>query len=1349
MPKAAPVWLQNMMRALASAIQLDLAHLDTTREREWTTKEQSIHGDCFVQYTYENNENAEYAVVTKGVDHLSHCVNRRYRFFTNVGGHTCNADPTMEHKFLKFLSKPEHAQDYASAMLQSYTPTEPLFSEATNRFYLLPTGGNGNYRIEKLFTFGNVIVQPFSEEGASYVAVANSTLTLKELKSISGDSITVADPETFTSLEYQFVEGDRTWQTPVDLKAREHLFRMGYYIDETQESLRQAFVYGLEAFVKELLTYKIQYHTADEIEKLHREGIQRLFPMFYTLDYESLKSLKDDFFKDKVGSQSITKRNIFTEMLSMAGTNPSAVLIKEMVKAKEFVSDVDAAKAITSVPFHIRQPNKDLVKLYEDLLDFSECCTDTFTKMAIPLAFSHLVRRTCELTTPHPYQKEVNANNKYAQEKRDCIDQLLNPYADRFFKKFESYQNEDHDELDHYMMVLYNLRWGKVYELLKPVAFGETKHKNNFAIRAQTIFAIASGAQEEGLVRETFMPIFLDSNENHEVRTAAFMVLVNGHVDSTMMSKITKAMIVERDSEVFNYVYTAFEKFAENWNEPCGTSLKEYATYFLKYWKQHMWMRPSYSFGISKTYGKVFTKEKYGYSGSVEVHTTGSHKSTTPLSIMFDIRAQHFGHHTMQVFGGYIRIQGLAKQLLEKVRQMTIFNPQQWKVDELKSILFNEMKIRERPDEPVNVDLILMFKDNVVFQRHYDELSVGPGGSLYQFFMDFVSLGQEYNINSQRGLMWGSILYEQPTELGVPLNFMAGYTTLASLQAKVTRGQDSGALLRTLDYKLQTHSQALHSLSVFNPANKNVFYISQDRAYNLRFRNKLTGVLNLAKSQMRLTWERPEFGEPMTFWMHSQTRLSTRSDKLGNQQTELATSCPTCLSDYVLTKGPAYKQERYFANTDNEEWGFHLEGKYFDCEAEEAKSYGQMFNVALEAFNPWTKQPHDLLTTVLMGVRQVQYFLLYYPKVESCGVGLAFSQSKYSPVDTVDITLTGQVKTIHTPNKVTNGKKFNLDGEIIFHGDVDRVHHLAIKYEFEPMMAKNELAVKLTRNPFRLSAQDYPAFSVCLDMNNRYPVDAQRSLLNLDFNTNQKVKADLSLSWGQHVACSNNPGRVQILGEHQTTEEGRKALKNKWYYKTCQEDKESVEWKNGATPYPPTKACYYTMRDLYTIYQYKWTANFDGLEPWMVTAYRKLETLVKTGLFAFWKIDLDNSLSKKNDFVYSTSDVDTYSPNIVVKQVFHPQEDTFDLLVQTNREKNVFKGVKLASWDWNTEPYVTYSSQNGLSLFTSLRNSHVSSFYTTLMRHNLISSCIANTRTVRYCARKKIFFFGLPTLFFD
>merc|ERR1719391_362235 len=116
--------------------------------------------------------------------------------------------------------------------------------------------------------------------------------------------------------------------------------------------------------------------------------------------------------------------------------------------------------------------------------------------------------------------------------------------------------------------------------------------------------------------------------------------------------------------------------------------------------------------------------------------------------MMIDIRSQHFGHHSMQIFGGYIRIQGLAKNLVEKLRHMTVFNPQQWKIDDLKNILFSQMNIRERSDVPVEIDLVFMLKDNVIFQRHYNEETFN---SMYEIYNHFVKLGSAYDINHQRG----------------------------------------------------------------------------------------------------------------------------------------------------------------------------------------------------------------------------------------------------------------------------------------------------------------------------------------------------------------------------------------------------------------------------------------------------------------------------------------------------------------------------------------------------------------------------------------------------------------------
>merc|ERR1711973_333998 len=194
---------------------------------------------------------------------------------------------------------------------------------------------------------------------------------------------------------------------------------------------------------------------------------------------------------------------------------------------------------------------------------------------------------------------------------------------------------------------------------------------------------------------------------------------------------------------------------------------------------------------------------------------------------------------------------------------------------------------------------------------------------------------------------------------------------------------------------------------------------------------------------------------------------------------------------------------------------------------------------------------------------------------------------------------------------------------------------------------------------------------------------------------------------------------------HQTTHEAKQALKSKWYYQACQKDITSSAWKNSAFPY--TDACIFTAVDLYTLRHFKWTANFQSLEPWMIAAYRKAETLLKTGLFPFWRIEFDNHLSSQTDFLYSTKDVDRYTPVVVVEQVSHPQEEVFDLTVQTNLEKNVFKGVDARLFNWESEPSAFFRDT-----FTPfMKSSHISTFGAVLKTNKVIASCQATTETVQ------------------
>ena len=80
--------------------------------------------------------------------------------------------------------------------------------------------------------------------------------------------------------------------------------------------------------------------------------------------------MADEFFADK-SEKGVWMSNIFNEYLGNTGTTASAMVVKDLILAKKFANDRDAGRILTSVPFSIRRPNKQLVQEYEALLNWN------------------------------------------------------------------------------------------------------------------------------------------------------------------------------------------------------------------------------------------------------------------------------------------------------------------------------------------------------------------------------------------------------------------------------------------------------------------------------------------------------------------------------------------------------------------------------------------------------------------------------------------------------------------------------------------------------------------------------------------------------------------------------------------------------------------------------------------------------------------------------------------------------------------------------------------------------------------------------------------------------------------
>ena len=878
---------------------------------------------------------------------MKDCRNRKFRTVDDWRGHRCDID----------YSNPTRIEG-----------TDGLFSHSTTSYFVEKDGGN--FVVKGMQTNGGVVAQFFETEGVSHFSWVNITSTLVDQKSSSGDIS--GSGENIDNLGYEFEDSSYKWNADRDLKAREPFFSSGEYFSDDQGETKAALKRGLEAQKQILHTLD---NTPEAIQKAHQYGINTLFPAIYALNYDSLKGLAEELLADK-SEDGVMKSNLYLELLGGAGTTASAIAIRDLVLENKFDNDRDAARTLSAVPFHIRRPNTQLVQEFEKLLTFTGTGSERFVEMAIPLAFGHLVRITCTRSGDLAAMKE-------------CFGSFASKYVSKFWNDYKSATTrEDKAEA---LAVLMNIRYGGISEKLKPLIYGEMEGETT-EMMSNAVWVAGWDAVMSGKGIGYFMPIFADKSAHHEVRLSAVTMIFYSRPSSTDISTILAVLKTEKDYEVVNYVFTLMEKFANSIN-PCDEKTAETAKYFLKYLKQYSQYETDWGFGVSKTYQRQFHKAKFGYSGTTSFYSIGSHKSTTPLSIGMGISTNLFHSYDNNMLGIHLRVEGLAKGLIRKFKTM---DPSVWKTADLEAILSQEMNIRERPEQPVRVSVMIMLKGAVVFNRLYDEHSTEQDGKIGQFVESLTGLDDTYSINHQRAFQVGSLLYEQPTDLGVPMAYINGLTTMIDIKATVKRGILRGLIYRNVDYDAHLFTQGVNIMMVLNPARKVSYGIVQDRIYHAHFPRKLVLGLNPSRKELKISIERPAYNDPMLLMMHSQTVVVARGNNIAGTVKDLKQNCPTCESRVVVSKGADAAHKRVFIDKDNEKLGYNVHGEYFDCELDVGR--GNTLGRAFYAFTPYNKNPKTLWTSLTMGMRQVRAFFIYFPKAEKCGAMFRWSQSLNNPV---------------------------------------------------------------------------------------------------------------------------------------------------------------------------------------------------------------------------------------------------------------------------------------------------------------------------------------------------------------
>ena len=1190
--------------------------------------------------------------ITKTMSQLRDCRVRNIRLFDNSDARTCNGIKYDYHNDMFYNHK--LSEEERQRQKNIYNP-EPIHATSMTTFILRER--NQEEIIEKIFSSGSVVVQRFGVEGPTYVTLANRTLHLVEKKDIAAVKA-VQNPKLYEDLEFEWMEDEMKWDEPKsveDLKKRRSVLANGYLLDENQENIVEMTKKKIQEHVEFMMTYMEPTVQREEaVKRLHENSLKQILPLLENLDFDNLVKLKQFYFAQSTDNDvSIAQRNIFLEVLPVTGTMPCALLIRDIISKDELRSDLETARLVASLPFHMR-PIKTIVEEFYKLIQQRNAMAHLnlpLTRSALENAYAQMVRRTC-------VRKETE---------EECFKAL---HIEDFIRRFDQLSEDDIKNQKMMMMVFRNFQESEILERKLLAIIKKTDNKKyETEVRALAVVALAKRALEKRLETEYFLPIFLRRDEEHELRITAFDTLVKGKLSTATVNNIITHMIYDPDYELFNYVYTTFERLEKSYNEPCGTANRENARYFLKYWRQHRWQKPKYSFGLSKVYSNFFRNERHGYAGAVDVKMIGFHRTMTPLSFFIEARSQRYNHITMRDLGLWVRMEGIAPRIVDRLKTMTRLG--EVKIDELKEILLKDLQIRQRDDIPAKFDIALVKGDNVVVCYHLEDREIMAFiEQIREKLMSLKNIQDVFRFNRHLSLTWDRLRLEMPTDFGVPMTYKKDGMTLIGLMGETKK--ETG-LRAEMKLRLHWHTFNHEKMMTLHPNNRIKFAIRQDRVFKHQLVTAVRGEIDLMTRRLDLSLIVPEHESPLSLMGHSRVLLHTEENRLDRRQAMLKKSCPTCQLHLVVSKGKDKRRNvelladyrRYLRI-----YGVDVGARLFDCEMKEALSPGQTFFNLLKAFNPLYKEPKNFFNILFSGLRQFRNYLFYFPRIESCGANLILGRAMTDPVREIKIVLDlKRWEVLERPRHLLRERTIAINSDIILRGAVDRVHKIDLEYKVEPTFADSRLDIDIRRQPFTLAGRTYEEYPIIINMRTKEAPKMESQFLIHSFMKKDLVNVQkYRVKTDTHILFGKPERKLSIEGEHSTTMEGIDHLRNTWYFKRCLEEHKLPEW-TMVDQLPRTDACHFAIQDMFTLRQFTWDITATRLDPWMVNLYRKIGAVIKTTLFPWWRLDAE----------YTAHQINPSEPKIHIDTVFRPKNDMFDLTLRYDKDVSKFVGVEMGT----------------------------------------------------------------------
>merc|ERR1711887_235193 len=525
---------------------------ETGRELEpiptFKVNETTILGECETIYTISKlpemttHEYEGEGSVCKGKQH--------YEILKTKNLESCSIHPVY-HESYGVLPKPEGTNSTFLPEQSSFTKT--IICGTLEDYYIKNT------------TTANEIVSSTSGVFENKEKIYTSTSTILELESVERAQREIpvpSSPKGYPSLVFEYTYKTHSSQelephmlVPLpDLTSAPTLLR---HTRVSQETLKEKLIRTFTEIIESSKRMTETSMTKKDVAGLSVTATR----IISRLNLESLKqveeTIKSKFEREENG---LLIEKVFFDLVSMAGTNPSVMLIKEKIISGEIIEYPETwAWIISNTLRTVKTPTEELIKELVELLKTEHIERSKIISAAYTIGLTELIHRACvnPLTIKNEFPYKIYG--QMCHKDLPVIKSTLIPYLSQ---KLSESPKTELNTIITYVSALGNIGTEEsTEELLKVI---EGKIPTPTYPRALAVYMLIKPALiKPSIYKPIFLSIIENPAEHSDVKQKAIFGLVSSYPSSTDLQRLALRTWFEPSRQTVSLIYSTLKSLTE------------------------------------------------------------------------------------------------------------------------------------------------------------------------------------------------------------------------------------------------------------------------------------------------------------------------------------------------------------------------------------------------------------------------------------------------------------------------------------------------------------------------------------------------------------------------------------------------------------------------------------------------------------------------------------------------------------------------------------------------------------------------------------------------------------------